>query len=130
MSQQPIEIILTRQLAESLAVAVFLVDADGNLLFYNEPAEVILGQRFEDTGFMTADVWGSIFALTDTAGVPVAAEDLPLSRTLRTGGPAIGEMILRGVDGVRRHIEVATWAIMDRAGRNHGAVAMFWEVGP
>lgn len=39
----PIQIILTRQLATHLNVAVFLVDPKGTLLFYNEPAEAILG---------------------------------------------------------------------------------------
>ena len=39
----PIQIILTRQLAGYLSVPTFLVDPNGTLLFYNEPAEV-LGQ--------------------------------------------------------------------------------------
>jgi hypothetical protein len=41
----PIQIILARQLAGYLSVPVFLVDQNGNLLFYNEPAELIHGQR-------------------------------------------------------------------------------------
>ena len=51
----PIQIILTRQLAGYLSVPLFLVDPKGNLLFYNEPAEVILGRRFEETGALTAE---------------------------------------------------------------------------
>jgi hypothetical protein len=43
----PIQIILTRQLAGYLSVPLFLVDQKGNLLYYNEPAEVLLGRRFE-----------------------------------------------------------------------------------
>ena len=39
MSQKEIEQILIRQLASYLAMAVLIVDADGNLVFYNEPAE-------------------------------------------------------------------------------------------
>ena len=38
----PIQIILTRQLAGYLSVPLFLVDQKGNLLYYNEPAEVLL----------------------------------------------------------------------------------------
>ena len=45
----PIQIILTRQLAAYLSVPLFLVDPKGNLLFYNEPAEAILGRRFDPT---------------------------------------------------------------------------------
>ena len=52
----PIQIILARQLAGYLSVPVFLVDQNGNLLFYNEPAELILGQRFDETGAMPAEI--------------------------------------------------------------------------
>ena len=55
----PIQIILARQLAGYLSVPVFLVDQKGNLLFYNEPAEAILGRRFEETGAMPAEVWST-----------------------------------------------------------------------
>ena len=42
MANQPIELILARQFADSMSVAVFIVDPAGNLLFYNEAAESIL----------------------------------------------------------------------------------------
>jgi len=58
----PIQIILTRQLAGYLSVPTFLVDPNGTLLFYNEPAEVLLGRRFDETGAMPAEEWSTIFA--------------------------------------------------------------------
>ena len=61
----PIQIILARQLAGYLSVPVFLVDQIGNLLFYNEPAEQILGQRFDETGAMPAEVWSTAFTPED-----------------------------------------------------------------
>ena len=39
---QPIQIILMRQLAGYLSVPLFLVGPNGDLLFYNEPAEAFL----------------------------------------------------------------------------------------
>ena len=50
MAQHPVEMILTRQLAGYLSVPVVLVDTTGTVIFYNEPAERILGVRFEETG--------------------------------------------------------------------------------
>ena len=50
VAQKPIELILARQLATTLAMATFLVDPDGTLVFYNEPAERLLGLRFEIGG--------------------------------------------------------------------------------
>ena len=55
----PIQIILTRQLAGYLSVPTFLVDPNGTLLFYNEPAEVLLGRRFDETGAMPAEEWST-----------------------------------------------------------------------
>ena len=41
MPQQPIELILMRQLANYLSMPVFLVGADEILLYYNEAAEAL-----------------------------------------------------------------------------------------
>jgi hypothetical protein len=46
MAQHPIEVILMRQLASYLAMPILLVDPAGTLLFYNEPAERLLGRRY------------------------------------------------------------------------------------
>ncbi len=61
----PIQIILTRQLAAYLSVPLFLVDPKGNLLVYNEPAEPILGGRFDETGAMPLEEWWSVFTRSD-----------------------------------------------------------------
>ena len=45
MPSHAIELILSRQLADCLSVPVFIVDPQGNLLFYNNPAEEVLGQK-------------------------------------------------------------------------------------
>ena len=73
----PIQIILTRQLAEYLSVPLLLVDPEGTLIFYNEAAESILGQRFEESGAMTAEEWASAFSRVDDEGQPFPPEDLP-----------------------------------------------------
>jgi hypothetical protein len=53
-ASKPIQLILARQLASSMATAIMLFDAYGNLVFYNEPAEPILNTRFDETGEITA----------------------------------------------------------------------------
>ena len=52
MPAYEIEIILNRQLADCLSIPVFITDTRGNLIFYNEPAEVILGKHYDETGEM------------------------------------------------------------------------------
>ena len=50
MPAYEIEIILTRQWADCLLIPAFITDTSGNLIFYNERAEKLLGTRFEETG--------------------------------------------------------------------------------
>ena len=78
MSQQEIEVILSRQLAEYLEVPIFIVDPDGDLLYYNEPAEAVLGIRYAETGPLSASDWSTIFKPVDHQGQPMKPEELPL----------------------------------------------------
>lgn len=130
MSQKEIELILARQLAESLATSIFLVDPTGSLLFYNEPAEKILGRRFGETGELSATAWSTMFDPLDEQGQPLAPGALPLMITLTELRPAHGAFWIHGFDKVRRHIEVTSFPLFGQANRYVGAIAIFWEVTP
>lgn len=124
----PIQIILTRQLAAYLSVPVFLVDPKGNLLFYNEPAEIVLGRRFDETGVMPAQEWSSVFTVVDDSGQAVPPSDLPLMIALTKRRPAHARFFIKGLDGAVRHVEVAAIPISGLQDEFLGAVAIFWEV--
>ena len=79
MAQKDVEVILMRQLASYLAMPIFLVDPTGNLLFYNEPAEALLGRRYDETGEMPLEEWSAIFVPVDESGAPLPPEALPLA---------------------------------------------------
>ena len=124
----PIQIILARQLGAHLSVPVFLVNPRGDLLFYNEPAEAILGRRFDDTGEMPAEEWSSAFNPVDDQGERVAPDALPLMITLRTHQPAHGKFSIRGLNGISHEIEVTSIPITGLQGEFLGAAALFWEL--
>lgn len=126
-SQKEIELILARQLASHLAMSIFIVDPPGNLVYYNEPAEAILGRRFEETGEMPIEEWSTIFKPTDENGNPLAPESLPLVIALTQHRPAHRGMWILGLDGVRRLIEVTAFPLDGQAERYLGALAIFWE---
>lgn len=127
VAQQEIEIILMRQLASYLAAPVFIVDPLGNLVYYNEPAEHILGHRFEETGEMAVAEWATIFQPTDEDGVDLPPDELPLVAALRDRRPAHREFRIRALDGTSRHISVTALPLVGQADRFLGAVALFWE---
>ncbi len=129
MPQREIEVILTRQLAGYLALPVFIVDPEGSLIFYNEPAEIILGRRFDETGEMSASEWATLFRPTDADGVPLQPAALPLMIALRERRLVHGELWIRGLDDVRRHIQTAAFPLIGPAARHLGAVAIFQEAG-
>ena len=108
---------------------LFLVGPKCDLLFYNDPAEAILGRRFEETGAMPAAVWSSAFTPVDGTGQPIAPEDLPLMITLANQRPAYKRFQIRGLNHVCRQIEVAAIPIVGLQGEFLGAAALFWEFG-
>ncbi len=129
MAQHEIEVILTRELASYLATAVFVVDPEGELIYYNEPAERLLGTRFDETGPMAMSDWTSMFSATDENDQPLKAEQLPLVAALQYGRPQHERFRIRGLDGGRRLIEVTAIPLLGQAGRFVGAAALFWEAG-
>ena len=127
MAQYDVELIVLRQVASYLAMPIFVVDPEGTLLYYNEAAEDILGRRYDETGEMRAEEWGSIFTPTAVDGTPIAPEDLALSIAVRHRRPAHETINITGLDGVARRIEVTALPLDGQSGRELGSVAIFWE---
>ena len=127
MAAYEIEIILNRQLADCLSIPVFITDTAGNLIFYNEPAEQVLGKRFEETGEMPVEEWSTIFKPLDEGGQPLAPEELPLVRTLGDEYPHHKNFQIESLKGERLNISVTSYPIISRSGKFIGAVAIFWK---
>lgn len=127
MPAYEIEIILNRQLADCLAIPVFITDTAGNLIFYNEPAEEILGNRFEDTGEMPVEQWATIFKPLDEAGKVLPPAELPLVKTLNDSCPHHKSFQILSLTGKVQKISVTAYPIIGRTGKMLGAVAIFWN---
>ena len=127
MGQKPIELILMRQLASSLVMPIFLVDPSGTLVYFNEPAEQILGVRFDEIGEMLASEWTTRWKPSDADGAPLVPERQPLTIALEQSRPAHGELWIQGSDGRRRHIHATAIPLVTVSDRLLGAAAIFWE---
>ncbi len=127
MAQKAVEIILMRQLASYLAMPILLFDPAGNLLFYNEPAEAILGRRFDETGEMRLDEWTNIVKITTEDGSPVPREARPIVIALEKRQAVHRTFRLQGLDGVVRKIEATAFPLEGQGGRHLGAVVIVWE---
>jgi len=128
MSPKELEVILSRHLAEYLALPIFIVDPVGDMIYYNEPAEVVLGIRYIETGEMPASEWSTVFLPEDHEGNPIEPRDLPLMIALTEQHPAHKRFWIRGLDGKTRQIELTAIPLIAQADRFLGAFAIFWEV--
>ena len=127
MTQRDVGLILMRQLASGMAVPMLIADDTGDLLFFNEPAEVLLGQRFDDVGDMPLDRRRRIFNFRDQNGDPLPDDQPPLVVALRERRPVHRRVAIRGFDGNDREVEVTAFPLLGAGGHLIGGVAMFWE---
>jgi PAS domain-containing protein len=130
MASYEIEIILTRQLADCLSIPVFITDPAGDLIFYNEAAEQLLGKRFEETGEMPKEVWSTAFKPLDDDGNELPPEELPLVKTLKEVYPHHKNLRIESLNGVIHDISVTSYPIISRSDDFLGAVAIFWKRKP
>ena len=121
MQQKDIVLILARDLAEHLSSAMFLVDHEGTLVYFNEGAAEILGKTFSDAGEMRMEDWSREFSPS------VEPDRLPLVIALRERTPAHTTLRIVGADGVVRNIAVTAIPLFARQEDFVGAVAVFWE---
>jgi PAS domain-containing protein len=125
--QMNLLLILARQFASKLATPTFVADAEGNLVFYNEPAEQLLGRAFAEAGEVTADEWASLYKVEDLDGTPIPLERNPGGIALLERRPAHSHLRITGLNGVRREIQATAFPLMSTPDDLVGMVAIFWE---
>ena len=128
--QKDLVLILARDMAARLATPMFVVDAVGTLVFFNEAAEALLGGTFADIGEVDVDRWAETFRSVDDDGSPIDRRDLPLGIALMDGRPAHRALSVIGADGVTRRISATAIPLQRHPGETVGAVALFWERSP
>ena len=126
MAQLDIGLILMRQLASGIAVPMFIADQNGDLLYFNEPAEVLLGRQFDDVGDLPLAEQREMFALRDDSGNPLPPDQPPLVVALRERRPVHRRLWMRSLDGRDHAIEVTAFPLLGGGGHLIGVVAMFW----
>jgi PAS domain-containing protein len=123
-------LILARELASNLATPMFLIDAEGTLVFYNEAAEVIIGRPFTDLGEISALEFGAILDVTEPDGTPVRRRDTAAGIAFFQRRPAHRTVMATALDGVRRLVDNTAYPLFGANQEMHGVVSVFWERAP
>jgi PAS domain-containing protein len=121
-------LILAREFASKLALAVLVADGDGNLVYFNEPAEQLLGRTFAETREMPASEWAELFATEELDGTPLPLEGMPAGIALRERRPAHHSFAITSLDRVRREISVTALPLFSSATELVGVFTVFWRL--
>jgi PAS domain-containing protein len=124
-SQQPLAMIVARNLISAIELAAFLIDPDGTLVFFNDSAGELIGHRFEEVGRLSPQEWNSRFGPYDEFGQLVPSDSLPLTSALREGLPANGRFRVRGRGDKITEVEVSALPLVEADGFQ-GAIVAFW----
>jgi PAS domain-containing protein len=126
--QWAIEMIIMRQLASHLATPIVVIDTQGDLVYYNEPAERIFGRRFDEVGTLPRTQWLNTVRTVQEDGSITAPGDRALIKAVDENVPSHARMRIQGLDGVSRQVEGIAFPMVGQSGRKLGAVAVFWEI--
>jgi PAS domain-containing protein len=124
--QRHLALILARELATQLATATFIADARGELVFYNEQAEEILGLTFAEAGSLPAESWTTTFKLENVDGTPMPLDQMPAGIALVERRPAHGKLRMTGR---QRLLSVTALPLFSTPSELVGMVALFWQEG-
>ena len=125
--QYEVETILMRQLASYLATPIYIVGAEGQLLYFNAAAERVLGRRFDEIRVSSRDDLYEAFRPSMEDGSPLKRGANPLTLARERREPAHLRFCLR-TDGGLRTIEGTAFPLIGHSNRVLGAAGIFWEI--
>jgi PAS domain-containing protein len=121
-------LILARELAANLSTAMFLLDATGTLVFYNDAAEIIIGKPFAELGEISAADFGELLRLADPDGTPLRRRDSPAGVAFLEHRPSHRVLAVTGFDTTRRLVEATAYPLLGAADEMLGVVNVFWQL--
>jgi PAS domain-containing protein len=125
--QKHLVLILAREFLSNLATAALIADDQGQLVFYNEAAEEIVGRSFAETGEMPLDEWTGSFAPRTPDGEALSPERRPARIALDQRRPAHERFVITSHDNVERQVAVTAFPLFAHADEFVGIVAIFWR---
>jgi PAS domain-containing protein len=126
-AQKSLPLILAREFASNVATPLSILDEDGTLVFFNEPAERLIGRTHAEVGDLAAEEWRAQFGPKRPDGTLVAYEELPTSVALTERRPAHETLRYTMLDGQQRTLSVTAIPMLERGEELAGVVVVFWE---
>ena len=127
IGQKSVVLILARELASNVATPMLILDHRGSLVFFNEPAEVVFGTRFDDIGELPPDQWDARWPVTDAEGERISLTNSALANVILRQTPGHQAIRVQGLDGITRPIAATVFPLFDSGNKFVGAMGVFWQ---
>ena len=128
--QPDLVLIVARSFATKLATPTLIIDARGDLVYFNDAAGEVLGRSYVDIGALQASHWQALFQPRTLAEEPLTAEQTPGGVALLERRPVRDSFVMRGLDGREREITVTAFPLFSRPDEVVGVMSIFWELPP
>ena len=106
---------------------MFLLDAVGMMVFYNDAAATILGKTFAEVGEIRSEDFGAALDLGTIGGEHIRRLDSPAGVAYFQHRPAHQTVMATGYDGKRRAYDASAFPLFGPAREMEGVVSVFWE---
>jgi len=112
-----------------MSVPIWITDRFGNLIYFNEPTEELIGLRFDETGDLPASTLTDLFNLCDLNGSPIPDAERPLMIALEKLQPAQRAIRMNDAEGREKVVADTAIPIVGEGDRPLGAMVLLWELG-
>jgi PAS domain-containing protein len=126
--QPDLVLIVARSFATKLATPTVIIDARGDLVYFNDAAAEVLGRSYLDVGELRASRWQELFEPRTLDEKPLTAEQTPGGVALLERRPVHDSFVMRGLDGREHEITVTAFPLFSRPDEVVGAMSIFWEL--
>lgn len=127
-AQPDLVLIVARSFATKLATPTLIIDARGDLVYFNDAAAELLGSSYLDLGALQASRWQELFAPRTLDEKPMTPEQTPGGVALLERRPVHGSFAFRGLDSREREITVTALPLFSHPDEVVGVMSIFWEL--
>jgi PAS domain-containing protein len=120
-------LILAREFASNLATPTLIADDQGQLVYYNEAADDVIGGTFAESGEIPLDEWTASFEPRALDSEPLPAEERPARIAFDERRPAHQRFMITSRDGIDRQVAVTAFPLFAHADEFVGIMAIFWR---
>jgi PAS domain-containing protein len=126
--QPDLVLIVARSFATKLATPTVIIDARGDLIFFNDAAAEVLGTSYLEVGELRVSQWQELFQPRTLDEQPMTAAETPGGVALLERRPVHDSFMVRGLDGREREITVTSFPLFSHPDEVVGSMSIFWEL--